>query len=77
MRYANGSQISPDIVRQVWARVSSEPQIPIRALAQSTGHSSHTIGVALHTLREAGYITFKNHTRKTRVVIVPLIEVTP
>ena len=59
--------------RRVWAAVTREPNIRIRALAERLGVSTSVIGYQLRRLRAAGYITFADNTTGTRQVIVPFI----
>jgi len=65
-----GRPVSLRLVRRVWAVVSCEPQITVRALAQRLGRpTTADVTTALHVLRDAGYIHYaKNETGRTIVV---------
>lgn len=71
--YTNGRYISSQVLRDVWAAVTRDQRLPIRALARTTGHAPSTTHAALVALRDAGYIDFADNTERTRTVLVPFV----
>lgn len=66
--------VSTTLVRRVWAAVTRQPSIGVRDLARQLGYrsASDTL-IALHALRDAGYIGFADHQKLARTIIVPFV----
>ena len=66
---------SPALVRRTWAAVSATPCASVRQLARRIRASWSSVNVALHILRDAGYVTFEDRAHRSRRVLVPFAVV--
>ena len=71
--YTNGRHISTTAMRDVWAAVTHDSRLSLRALARTTGHAVSTTHAALFALRQAGYIDYVDNAECTRTVLVPFV----
>ncbi len=68
-----GNHMSTHNIRRVWALISIQPQLPLRALAAQLGLPYSSIGAALRLLKDAGYIDFPKKSERARTVLVPFV----
>lgn len=63
-----------EIVRRVWAAVSTTPLSTQRELAAATGLAASTVNKALMELRWAGYVDFAPYRKRTMQIVVPFFS---
>jgi DNA-binding MarR family transcriptional regulator len=66
--------ISEAKVRQVWAVLTEDAQLPVREIAERAGCVTSTVTQALKVLKHAGYIEYRDTRHRARRVVVPLMD---
>jgi galactokinase/mevalonate kinase-like predicted kinase len=66
-----GGYVASATIRRVWAAVTATPRASVRDLAHRERLPVRAVQVALHVLRDAGYIDFAARSCRARTILVP------
>ena len=61
--------------RIVWATVTKRPRASIDEIASAARVPRSTVRDALHALRRAGHIDYKDGSRRARTILVPFVMI--